>query len=727
MNFFKKRKNRVVTIVLGSAIVTTSAIGIAAYSSTANRTYRAGDLGYDSSSPNLIPKDNLDSRGANPSNSDSNLKEKPKEQPKPKENDQTSKPPKQQEETKPATRPSQPSNPAQPQPGEQETEVEINGEKVKAWVVPQKDRKVNQYDKDKGLTNRNPYQNHIVPDLKRIEVTPELERKNLENAKKGLDNWQNQDFASKMALPKTKDFDPEAFAKQNPHVWAKLLDKFKRLLDSPNVSKFLKEDARVEYEKGKKFDSEYQRYGWLIANLDFSKFKKTSKTAKEYLEKGLIADPDNAYINENGEVDSYAYSPPKDYNTATSRMERDNRDRRVFGYEGWEGRNPGQIESGTYKGWTKTDKTNELNNKHNLGINNGDGIKISELKRDKEIPGKLNQGYVVEIDASNPNGYQKAKKLIEDLKAKNIQITGYRITNMGKNDSNQQFKEILRALPDELPQLELFFAASAANTSSLIELENKKIKELSLYTLGNSLLDKWSLNPWALKNVEWVNNIDYNVSWDYRPGSKVATRITFDTLAFEESDYKKGAADPYERINDGLRMAYWVRNNEPIFQGGMGPGLKPDHKEGENSYATGLDLSRVPSMKSLRGLVFYDKFKSENKPRKLKRLTLFNDKNVFEMDIEELNQAGFDNMAWTEMGPPPTKIMFSNGSDTRNLRIKGTQTLSSTGLQNLRILMAICDNLKGTKIKVDKNATDLINQLKSNGYGVETGEDYDFT
>ena len=53
MNFFKKRKNRVVTIVLGSAIVTTSAIGIAAYSSTANRTYRAGDLGYDSSSPNF--------------------------------------------------------------------------------------------------------------------------------------------------------------------------------------------------------------------------------------------------------------------------------------------------------------------------------------------------------------------------------------------------------------------------------------------------------------------------------------------------------------------------------------------------------------------------------------------------------------------------------------------------------------------------------------------------
>nr|WP_307922561.1 hypothetical protein [Mycoplasmopsis bovis] len=50
-----------------------------------------------------------------------------------------------------------------------------------------------------------------------------------------------------------------------------------------------------------------------------------------------------------------------------------------------------------------------------------------------------------------------------------------------------------------MPQLELFFSANATNTSSLIALENKKIKELSLYTLGNSLLQKWSFNPWAFK------------------------------------------------------------------------------------------------------------------------------------------------------------------------------------------------------------------------------------
>ncbi|WP_429980863.1 putative immunoglobulin-blocking virulence protein, partial [Mycoplasmopsis bovis] len=108
-------------------------------------------------------------------------------------------------------------------------------------------------------------------------------------------------------------------------------------------------------------------------------------------------------------------------------------------------------------------------------------------------------------------------------------------------------------------QLELFFDHRATNTSSLIELENKKIKELSLFTLGNSLLDDWSLNPWALRNVEWVNTIDYNVSWENKQGADIASRITFNTIAFEESDILKDHADPakrFERINNGLRMAY---------------------------------------------------------------------------------------------------------------------------------------------------------------------------
>jgi uncharacterized protein UU044 len=61
---------------------------------------------------------------------------------------------------------------------------------------------------------------------------------------------------------------------------------------------------------------------------------------------------------------------------------------------------------------------------------------------------------------------------------------------MGKSDSSQKFVDILKTLPNQLPLLELFFSAGSHNTSSLIALKDKKIKELGLFTLGNSLLDE---------------------------------------------------------------------------------------------------------------------------------------------------------------------------------------------------------------------------------------------
>ncbi len=195
----------------------------------------------------------------------------------------------------------------------------------------------------------------------------------------------------------------------------------------------------------------------------------------------------------------------------------------------------------------------------NYGASESDGITVHKLERIekiKEEDGQINEGYVVNIDAKNPAGYSKTKKLIEDLKKSGKKITSYRIKNMGEADPAQKFKEILAALPDDLPQLELFFSANATNTSSLIALENKKIKELSLYTLGNSLLQKWSFNPWAFKNTAWINTNDYNVSYEYGRNKPLATRITFDTIAFDQDDYKGN--NNFERINDGLRLVYYA-------------------------------------------------------------------------------------------------------------------------------------------------------------------------
>ncbi|UWV94340.1 putative immunoglobulin-blocking virulence protein [Mycoplasmopsis cynos] len=159
-------------------------------------------------------------------------------------------------------------------------------------------------------------------------------------------------------------------------------------------------------------------------------------------------------------------------------------------------------------------------------------------------------------------------------------MTSYRIINIGRNNANQSFINIFKALPDKIPQLELFFETH--NTTSLIALEDKEIDELSLYTTGNSNAGGWSINPWALKKTRlWVNMIDYNVSFDYKPGLRVATRLGFDDIAFEDSDFD---GKDFSRINNGIRMVYWVRNNERVFQGGLGAGLKPDRNEGENSY-----------------------------------------------------------------------------------------------------------------------------------------------
>ncbi|MCU9934316.1 hypothetical protein NWE61_04155 [Mycoplasmopsis felis] len=60
---------------------------------------------------------------------------------------------------------------------------------------------------------------------------------------------------------------------------------------------------------------------------------------------------------------------------------------------------------------------------------------------------------------------------------------------------------------------------------------------------------------------------DYNVSGSYSPYDRIYSRITFDSLGFEATDWI--SETDMTRINLGLRMAYYVRNNERIFQGGF--------------------------------------------------------------------------------------------------------------------------------------------------------------
>ncbi|WP_406615029.1 putative immunoglobulin-blocking virulence protein [Mycoplasmopsis hyopharyngis] len=762
MKLFKKRKNKVLFLSVLVGAAASIGIGSFIYSTTADTNY-SRDLAINKTTDSkLINKNNLDLNNTESSTRDNNIREipntpivepKPKPKPpvvivnppeeKPKPNPipkvepdpiptpiPTPVPPKEEPKPQPPkTTPEPPAVSPKPTPGRIWTKIFINGVEVEAEITPQPERETFESDKANGITNPNPYQNIIVNELHSIKVTEELRKKTLEKALKSGDSvGLFDDHRMKHVIDEMADLNKAeqlALGTANDRYnWENLLHRYKRLLDSPNVVNFLKEPAKSEFPT-KKFNSDTQRYIWLIGNLDQSKFTKLAKGAEDYLAKGLTIDPRNSYINENGEIDSNSFSPPSDFNTVTSRLARDNAKRRVFGYNSYYGRNSGSILEGTYEGWNKTDITNS-SEFQKYGVGNGDGIKISKLTRTEPKQGERNEGIVVEIDAANPNGYQKTKKLIEELKANNVEITSYRIKNMGSTDAGQQFKDILKALPDNLPQLELFFSANAANTSCLIALKDKKIKELSLYTLGNSLLEEWSYNPLAFKNVEWMNTVDYNVSFEYPKNVPIATRITFNTLAFDAENYE--TENDFTQINLGLRMVYFVRNNEPFFQGGLGPGLKPDHNEGDNSYPTGLDFSRVPKIKSLRGLVFNDINKPSNKPRKIRNLKLFNDKDYFEISGAELNSAGFENMTIGEPGPPRTKITFSNGANTTKIRITSSDQLSGSALTNLGHFFQLNDTLKYSKtIQVPAGAVALKSQLESAGYKVETANNIQYT
>ncbi|WP_036429959.1 putative immunoglobulin-blocking virulence protein [Mycoplasmopsis felis] len=744
MNLFKKRKIRMLTIVLGSTVVIASISGTL-LQKTLGEINSKNFVIDDSLKAELINKDNLDLNKAREFNTDIGLKEIPKPKPilvdEPKREPKPEPPiiilepePVPQPEPEPIPQPDPIPEPQPIQPPKQsgnELTILIRGVRVKASITKGRPRTVFDYDVANNIANNEPYTAELTGKLNSIEVTDELRRKVVsDTAQEFVFKRSNPNDTFGLATSVLQHYNNdlnqlESFLRQQPDNWTNYVYKFSRLINSDNVVNFLKEDAKPMYPEIKNHPNKTYREYWLINNLDFSLFTKLSSAAENFLKKGETLDPRNAYITENGEWESHSYSPPDEFNTVTTLRIRDNQHKRAFGYDTWYGRSPSNIKEGRYDGWTKTNvKNQEKFNKFN--IQDIRGIQIFELTRDTEIPNDFNRGYVVELDSADPKAYQRTKTLIEDFKKEGIEISSYRIFNMGKTSSNQKFLEILSVLPNELRQLELFFDASAANTSALIALENKKIKELSLYTEGNSLLEYWSLNPLALRNTNWVNTIDYNVSKENPANTNIPTRITFNALAFEDSDYLKGEEDPYKRINDGLRLAYFSRNNEGIFQGNHGPGLSPDHNEGDNSYPTALDLSRAPSLRSLKGLKFFDMFKPSNKSRKLKTLWLYNNSENFDIDVSELNSAGFENMAIGEPGPPKTKIEFSNKESTRYLYIKGVGTLFGSGLTNLTLLMDLSQSLDKTTIKVDPGATELKQQLRSQGYTVVDYSEDDF-
>nr|VZR97470.1 hypothetical protein MF5295_00327 [Mycoplasma feriruminatoris] len=751
MYFLKKKKNKILIYVLIASLATSLSFGSVVYYS-----FSDANISFDTNSngitdAELAPINNA-TNDALISNRDNKLK--PSLEKIIKESDKNNedklvipiKKDKQQDAAKPEIKPEikKPDSPVIRQTtSRSKTKITINGVEVEAEIEGPAGFHVHEQDVDRKISNpTKPYQNHTVGKIISVEVTEELKKSVLNNALSAPDGHEDkgaglfnntlmQVFDSELngATDVIKALETlEAIGKVNSDFFKNNIERYQKLLDSPKVVDFLKDEAKKQYPELKtKFKTKTQEYIWLIHNLDQKKFTTIASKSEKYLKEGLTISPRNAFINENGEIDSYSWGPPGEYNTVTARMQRDNSEYRVFDYDAWQTRSPGDIDAGNFPGWKKQNVTSQFTSKFNFSEN--DGITVTRLTREKQtnVQGKINTGLVLELDVSNPNAYKKAKELIKQFKSNDEKITSYRIKNMGEIDTSQSFKQILDELPEEIPQLELFFSDKATNTASLIALENKKIKELSLFTNGNSLRNSWSYNPLSFRNTTYINNLDYNVSYDYSKYEKISTRITFNTLAFDKDDYKNDG--DYQRINDGLRMVYYARNNEPFFQGAFGPGLTPDKKLGDNSYPSKLDFSRVTGIKSLKGLIFHDEYDSSNKPRKITELTLYNNDNYFEITSDELDKANLEHLSTGEKSPEKPKINFSNGNSTRGIRIKGNNELTESARKNLEKYFEYSDSLKfgGKQIQVDSSSTKLKEQLKSWGYNVSDSNNRSFT
>ncbi|YAF50391.1 hypothetical protein MG1601_746 [Mycoplasmoides gallisepticum] len=106
-----------------------------------------------------------------------------------------------------------------------------------------------------------------------------------------------------------------------------------------------------------------------------------------------------------------------------------------------------------------------------------------------------------------------------------------------------------------------------------------------------------------------------------------------------------------DQINEGLRIALKDRYGERIFQGAFGDG----------SWPTYLDFSNLPEIKSLQGMNFYG--------RVFKKLTLYNNSNVFTVDSKTLHQ-----QQWSALlikGPDRPKLMFVSPQKVDTLYIEG--------------------------------------------------------
>ncbi|AFP80128.1 conserved hypothetical protein domain protein [Mycoplasmoides gallisepticum NC08_2008.031-4-3P] len=178
----------------------------------------------------------------------------------------------------------------------------------------------------------------------------------------------------------------------------------------------------------------------------------------------------------------------------------------------WAVDNPRDILGGNFAGWVKTDLTNEFVKDQKYGISSADGIRVRNYK-----PANPNDPYyankkemnVFVLSVDNTNGYEKFINFLNKVK-NTISEIGVVLEDVGKTHTNRNVYDIIKALPDNVVTLTVFFENS--DTTSLLALENRHLRELNIYTTGQVNSGLWAINPLALKDINFIPSLlAYNV------------------------------------------------------------------------------------------------------------------------------------------------------------------------------------------------------------------------
>lgn len=405
-----------------------------------------------------------------------------------------------------------------------------------------------------------------------------------------------------------------------------------------------------------------------IAYLEYLKRQLTEKkqlTAEEIksLKQGLTPTKEDPNV--------WGYED-ESKNPTLNRLKSENK-KRLLNIPSWYSRVPSDINALSYNGWDRSDISSNFSDQiSGKGFSNSIHIYSYKPNQTNEEFGSRKEFKVIVLDADDNKAFEQFNEILNEVTKKDKEIKGVVLKNVGSRNSSQNVNKILEKLPDSVEKLTLFLE-DYNGTNNLRGLENKKLRELELYSNKNTINENWKINPNSLKNVDFIS-FDYNNQASFNdPNSKIAGSIIFNTLRWDKDD-------DINKVNEGLKIVFESKINQRVFQGSMG---------GKGGYPINLDFSSTDKIKTLKGIKFdeldkafdekikkweYDPFALDNylgfKKIKFKNITfkgeMVGGQKAFKAQLSDFDKSYFsERLTFGEpsMPPGPNIYIKNNGED----------------------------------------------------------------